>query len=45
MAKELPLMFLFYPERFHVMARNVHAPAVDYNIAIDNIADWYVTNT
>lgn len=45
MAQELPLIFLFYPQRFHVMASNVHAPAVDYNIAIDNIADWYVSNS
>jgi peptide/nickel transport system substrate-binding protein len=40
MATELPLLFLFYPERFTAMSANLHVPAVDYDIAIDNIADW-----
>ncbi len=40
MAKELPLIFLFYPDRFTAMSSRVHAPAVDYDIAIDNISDW-----
>ena len=40
MATQLPLLFLFYPERFTAMSSNLHVPAVDYDIAIDNIADW-----
>lgn len=44
MAKELPLLYLFYPERFHAMEKNLHVPAVDYNIAIVNIADWSLSS-
>lgn len=40
MASDLPLLWLFYPERFTAMSANLHVPAVDYDIAIDNIADW-----
>jgi hypothetical protein len=37
------LLFLFYPLRFDAMTKNLHVPAVDYNIAVDHMSDWYVS--
>lgn len=45
MATQLPLLYMFYPQRFDVMSRSLHVPAVDYDIAIDNIADWTVSGS
>jgi peptide/nickel transport system substrate-binding protein len=42
MAVQQPLLFLFYPLRFDAMTRNLHAPAVDYNIALDHMSSWWV---
>jgi peptide/nickel transport system substrate-binding protein len=42
MANQLPLLFLFYPIRFDAMTSNLHVPAVDYNIALNHMEDWWV---
>lgn len=42
MAEQQPLLFLFYPLRFDAMAHNLHVPAVDYNIAVDHVSNWWV---
>jgi hypothetical protein len=43
MAKQLPLLFLFYPYSFNVMSTKLHMPKTDYGFAVDHISDWYVT--
>lgn len=43
LAEELPLLYLFYPDSFNVMAKTVHAPHAGYGFAVDHISDWYVT--
>ncbi len=45
MAVQLPLLYMFYPQRFAAMSRTLHVPAVDYDIAIDNMADWTVSGS
>lgn len=40
-AKEEPLGFLFYPEMVDVTSSNLYVPPVNYNIALDNVADWH----
>lgn len=42
MARQQPLLFLFYPIRFDAMTNNLHVPAVDYNIAVDQVSSWWV---
>jgi peptide/nickel transport system substrate-binding protein len=42
LAKTVPLMFLFYPDSFNVVRKNLHAPHAGYGFAIDHISDWYV---
>lgn len=37
-----PLGFLFYPEMVDVSSSNLYVPPVNYNIALDNVADWHV---
>ena len=41
-AKVEPLGFLFYPEMVDVTSRNLYVPPVNYNIALDNVADWHL---
>lgn len=43
LAKQLPLLYLFYPDSFNVLAKKLHAPHTGYGFAIDHISDWYVT--
>lgn len=43
LAKQLPLLYLFYPYSFNVMQRKVRAPHAGYAFAIDHISDWYIT--
>lgn len=43
MARQLPLLYLFFPIRFDAMSSALHVPAVDYNIAVDHVSDWYVS--
>jgi peptide/nickel transport system substrate-binding protein len=43
LAKQLPLMFLFYPDSFNVVKKNLHTPHAGYGFAVDDISSWYVT--
>jgi peptide/nickel transport system substrate-binding protein len=43
LAKQLPLLYLFYPDSFNVMVKKLHAPHTGYAFAVDHISDWYVT--
>ncbi|MCY0900279.1 MAG: ABC transporter substrate-binding protein [Firmicutes bacterium] len=40
-AKLEPMGFLFYPEEIDVTSRNLYVPPVNYDIALDNVADWH----
>lgn len=41
-AKVEPLGFLFYPEMVDVTSSHLYVPPVNYNIALDNVADWHL---
>jgi len=43
LAKDLPLMYLFYPYSFNVFSKKLHAPHAGYAFAVDQISDWYVS--
>lgn len=43
LAKQLPLLYLFYPYTFNVFDKKLHAPRAGYGFAIDHISNWYVS--
>lgn len=43
LAKQLPLLYMFYPESFNVMEKKLHVPHTGYGFAIDHISTWYVS--
>ena len=43
LAKQLPLLYLFYPYSFNVMEKKLHTPHAGYGFAVDHISNWYVS--